>query len=123
MKYTLFLAHDPANQPEYGSETFKAYMMAYATFGEEASKAGVFVAGEPVDDVDTATTLRKEDGEIKYHDGPFAELKEQIGGWYLLECENLEEALRWAEKVPLVAYGYGAVEVRPVPDVSDLLKG
>lgn len=115
MKYTLFLATEPNTGPEYGSDAFNTYIQAYGTFGAEAKAAGVFISAEQVESADNATTLRKVDGQIKVHDGPFAELKEQISGWYLLECENLDDALKWAAKVPMVAFGYGSVEVRPVP--------
>tara|TARA_R110002126_G_scaffold258794_3_gene401804 strand:+ start:319 stop:678 length:360 start_codon:yes stop_codon:yes gene_type:complete len=118
MQYTLFLAAEPGTGPEYGSEAFKTYIAAYGVFGAEAREAGVMIMCQQVEAAETATTLRKEGDEIKFHDGPFAELKEQISGWYLLECENLEEALKWAAKVPMVAFGYGSVEVRPVPQYA-----
>lgn len=123
MKYTLLLASDRSAGPTPGSDAFKTYMMAYGTFNQEAHAAGVLLGGLPVQPADTATTLRKEGGEIKFHDGPFAELKEQISGWYLLECEDLDAALAWAAKVPLVAFGYGAVEVRPGIDMPNGLPG
>lgn len=122
MMYNFFLVAEPDSGPEFGSDAFKTYMRAYRTFGEDAHAAGVFVAGEAVEAADTATTLEKRGDEIQYHDGPFAELKEQISGWYVVECENLEDALKWAAKVPLVAFGFGRVEVRPVMDVSQLLE-
>lgn len=122
MLYNFFLVAEPNTGPEPGSDAFVTYMRAYRTFNEETNAAGVFVAGEAVEAADTATTLEKQGDEIQYHDGPFAELKEQISGWYVVNCENLEDALKWAAKVPLVAYGFGRVEVRPVMDVSQMLE-
>ena len=94
--------------PEQASEVMKAY---YA-FTEDAQKAGVMVAGEGLERTSAATTVRVRDGERVLSDGPFAETKEQLGGFYLLECANLDEAIDWAAKIPGAASG--SVEVRPV---------
>jgi len=120
MKYTYILASEPNSGPEPGGEGWEDYSSAYINWNMEAQAAGIFSAGEPVHPPSTATTLRKVEGDIKLHDGPFAETKECIIGWYLVECENLDEAVEWASKIPLVAYGYGAVEVRPVIDMEEL---
>ena len=83
-------------------------------YTRRSSDAGAFLAGEGLQESATATTVRIEgDGERVVTDGPFAETKEQVGGFYLLECENLDEALEWAKKVPAPG---GAIEVRPVMD-------
>jgi len=121
MKYTLILAAEDGASPEVGSEDWASYAAAYGTWNKEAAEAGIHRGGEPVEPPTTATTLRKKDGKIEMFDGPFAETKECIIGWYLIECEDLDTALEWAAKMPLVAYGYGAVEVRPVTDLSKLL--
>ncbi|NVK56768.1 MAG: YciI family protein [Alteromonadaceae bacterium] len=84
----------------------------YGVFSEEAGKAGVLISGEGLDPVSTATSVRVRNGETSITDGPFAETKEALGGYYLLECENLDEALSWAAKIPSARYG--TVEVRPV---------
>jgi hypothetical protein len=80
------------------------------------SKAGVLVDSAPLRPVSTATTVRVRDGEPLLTDGPYAELKEQLGGYYLLECADIGEALRWAQTIP--AAGAGAVEVRPLMAVE-----
>ena len=80
------------------------------------TKAGVLVDSAPLQPVRSATTVRVRDGETLLTDGPFAELKEQIGGYYLLECASLDDALRWAATIP--AARSGSVEVRPVVDVG-----
>jgi hypothetical protein len=74
----------------------------------------VFVGGEGLQGVSTATTVRVRDGERLLTDGPYAELKEQIGGYYLLDCKDLDDALNWAAQIPEAKVG--AIEVRPVMD-------
>lgn len=120
MKYTFILASEPNSGPEVGGEGWQDYASAYVEWNKAAAKAGILSAGEPVHPPSTATTLRRSDGEIKLHDGPFAETKECIIGWYLVECQNLDEAIEWASKIPLVDRGYGAIEVRPVVDMKEL---
>ncbi len=120
MKYTYILASEPDSGPEIGSDDWDDYAAAYIKWNEDAAKAGILNAGEPVHPPSTATTLRQVDGEIKLHDGPFAETKECIIGWYLVECDDLNVAIEWARKIPLVARGFGSIEVRPVVDMKDL---
>jgi hypothetical protein len=74
----------------------------------------VFVGGEGLQPVATATTVRVRDGERMLTDGPYAETKEQLGGYYLLECKDLDDALNWAARIPEAKSG--AIEVRPVMD-------
>lgn len=73
-------------------------------------------AGDPLADTDKATTVRVSDGQTLATDGPFAETKEQLGGYYIVECANLDEAIEAATKLPAVAAG-GSVEVRPIVDM------
>ena len=84
----------------------------YGKFGEEATAAGVMVGGDALQPVSTATSVRLRDGKTNITDGPFAETKEQLGGYYLLECKDLDEAIHWAAKIPSARYG--TIEVRPV---------
>ena len=88
-------------------------MAAYEAFGREAGQR--IVAGDGLQPSATATTVSGQNGEPVFTDGPFAETKEQLGGFYVLDCKDLDEALGWAAKVPAVAAG-GSVEVRPVMD-------
>ena len=76
------------------------------------SRESVVVDGNELDSSDTATTVRVRDGETLVTDGPFAELKEQIGGYYVLDCASVEDACAWAARIPAAAHG--AIEVRPV---------
>jgi hypothetical protein len=98
-----------------------AIMAAYEAFGREATEAGVMVAGDGLQPTATATTVRVRDGERLLTDGPFAETKEQLGGFYVLECKDLDEAIEWAAKIP--GAQTGAVEVRPVLDYEALRQG
>jgi hypothetical protein len=85
---------------------------------EASQKAGVLQGGEGLQPVATATTLRVRDGERMLTDGPYAETKEQLGGYYLFDCKDLDEALNWAAQIPEAQTG--AVEVRPVMDYDAL---
>lgn len=84
----------------------------YFAFTTAAREAGVFVAGDALKGTDTATTIRIRNAQTVHTDGPFAETKEQLGGYYLLECKDLDEALAWAAKIPSARTG--SIEVRPV---------
>ena len=85
-------------------------------YTEGLHQAGVFVAGEALHDADTATTVRVRDGETQITDGPFAETKELLGGYYVIDVPDLDTALKHAAGIPSV--GRGSVEVRPVVDFS-----
>lgn len=106
--------------PESLSPEEMATVMAdYNEFGEKAGAAGVMAGGEALEDVSTATTIHVQGGkggEVIHTDGPFAETKEVLGGFYLLDCADLDEALRWAAQIP--GAWHGKVEVRPVVDFS-----
>ena len=94
---------------------------AHGKFGQEATEAGVFVGGEGLQPVATATTVRVRDDERMLTDGPYAETKEQLGGYYLLECKDLDDALNWAAQIPEAKTG--AIEVRPIMDYEALMPG
>jgi hypothetical protein len=114
MKYLLTIYADESRFATMTPEDSAALMEAYGKFGAEAQAAGVLIGGEGLQPTATATTVRVRDGETLLTDGPFAETREQLGGYYLLDCADLDEANRWAAKIP-DANG-GAIEVRPVMD-------
>jgi hypothetical protein len=87
-------------------------MEGYFEFGREAREAGVLVDGNELAPTATATTVRVRGDETLVTDGPFVELKEALGGYYLLECGSIDEACTWAAKIP--GASHGAIEVRPV---------
>jgi hypothetical protein len=84
----------------------------YGAFTQEVQENGTFVEGNRLQPATTATTIRIRNGETLVTDGPYAETKEHLGGYYVLECENIDEALEYAAKIP--AAEYGSIEVRPV---------
>ena len=83
-----------------------------ADYAQHLTQSRQLVAGEPLHPVHTATTVRVRNGEVQLYDGPFAETKEQLGGYYVLDVADIDEAIAWARKVPSAAYG--SVELRPI---------
>jgi hypothetical protein len=116
MKYLLTLYGQEGGWDDVTPEQMQAGMEPWNEFGRQVTDAGVFVAGEGLQPSTTATTVKVTDDEPLVTDGPFAETKEQLGGFYLLDCRDLDEALDWAKKVPLEPGG--SIEVRPVMDYS-----
>ena len=114
MKYLLALFTEEGGNEDASPEEMKAVLDRWSAYSEEAVKSGALVAGEGLQPTETASTVRIEDGQDPtVTDGPFAESKEQLGGFYLLECKDLDEALEYAKKIPFQS---GSVEVRPVMD-------
>jgi hypothetical protein len=82
---------------------------------DEATRKGVLVGAEPLAHTSTATTVRVQEGKALVTDGPFAETKEHLAGYYIMNCENLDEAIEWAAKIPTVCQGgAGCIEIRPM---------
>ncbi len=118
MKYLLALFGDETGWDDVSPEDMKAGMEPWNRFEHEVAGAGAKLAGEGLQPSATATTIKVGEGDERLvTDGPFAETKEQLGGFYLLECEDLDEALEWARKVPLRPGG--SIEVRPVMDYTE----
>tara|TARA_R110002050_G_scaffold75845_1_gene162318 strand:- start:97 stop:453 length:357 start_codon:yes stop_codon:yes gene_type:complete len=112
MKYICLIYADETQIPVPDSPAFSQMMSAYEAFNDEVRAAGVLVAGEPLEDTPTASTVSVRGGERIVTDGPFAETKEQLGGFYILDCRDLDEALDYAAKIPTATVG--RVEVRPL---------
>ncbi len=112
MKYLCLIYDDEKNWTEATEERTRAIFGEHTALYEDAKKAGAYVGGEGLQPIRTATTLRVRDGRAVHTDGPYAETKEQLGGFYLFDCKDLDEALAWAAKIPEAKTG--AVEVRPV---------
>ena len=110
MKYMLLISGDPATYDPAQGEKITAEYMA---FTRDIADSGELVAGEALQGTDTATTVRVRDGKRATTDGPFAETKEVLGGFYLIDVPNLDDALEFAAAVPAARMG-GLVEVRPV---------
>jgi hypothetical protein len=114
----LIYEAEPTSPPS--AEEWGKVMGEYMAFGEVAGAAGVIGGGEALQPTATATTVHvaggAKGGEVVTTDGPFAETKEALGGFYLLDCADLDEAIRWASQIP--GAWYGRVEVRPCIDFS-----
>jgi len=109
MRYILLIYDNEATAPQDEGE-----MKKWFDYTDELRASGCYVAGEALHPVATATTVRVKNGKRVTTDGPFAETKEQLGGFYVVDCKDLDEALKWAEKMP--SAGRGPVEVRPIVD-------
>jgi hypothetical protein len=118
MKFLLSIYNDESRWADATPADLKATMDAYDAFTQEVRERGIHVAGEGLRPSDTAATVRVRGGERLVTDGPFAETKEQLGGFYLLECNDRDEAIEWAAKIP--GAQSGAIEVRPVLDYETL---
>ena len=112
MQYMLLIYNEPGGWDLMPAEQQRAVYEAYGTFTEELQASGKMVAGDALQPISTATFIRVRDGETLTTDGPFAETKEVLGGYYLVDVDTIDEALEWAAKIP--GAQYGTIEVRPV---------
>ncbi|ACT58789.1 YciI family protein [Hirschia baltica] len=112
MQFLCLIYGTEGKDPQPGTPEFGAYMQDYETFSALCAQNGVLVNANALEPVATASTVTMENGKAEIMDGPFAETKEQLGGYYLLECKDLDEALEYAAKIPTARYG--RVEVRPI---------
>ncbi len=116
MKYLCLIYDQEKNIRAKTKAESDAFMGEYMTFTDDVRKKGHFVAGEALHPVSSATTVRVRNGAIVTTDGPFAETTEQLGGFYLIEARDLNEAVQVAAKIPSARAG--SIEVRPVVDYS-----
>ena len=114
MKYVLLIYGKEEAVANMTPEESQAYFQGYGKFEGDVQAKGIKTGGEPLQSVSTATTVRIREGKAMVTDGPFAETKEQLAGFYVLECDNLDEAIAYAKAMPDV--NYGAIEIRPVYD-------
>jgi hypothetical protein len=112
MRYLLTICADETGVQALSPEEGQAMLAEYGAFGEEMTKRGVLQGGERLRPTTDATTVQVRDGEVLTSDGPFAETKEQIGGYYVVDCKDLDEAIEVAAKIP--AARLGTIEVRPI---------
>ena len=114
MRYMLLVY---STEPPEGlrPEEAERIRSGHARVMDEATKKGVLFGAEPLASASTATTVRMQNGKALVTDGPFAETKEHLAGYYILECENLDEAIEWAAKIPTECQGGpGCIEIRPM---------
>jgi hypothetical protein len=112
MRYMVLIYESPADLEARDTPAGDAYVAAWRSYHKALVEAGVHVTGAPLRPVATATTVRLRDGRRHVQDGPFAEAKEELGGFMILELPSLDAALGWAARCPAAATG--AVEIRPI---------
>jgi hypothetical protein len=116
MKYLCLIYESEKNWESMTPADGEAIMNEYFVFTDGIRRSGQYVAGEALQPTPTATTVKVRNGKVSTTDGPFAETKEQLGGFYLIEAKDLNEAIQVAAKIP--AARSGSIEVRPVVDFS-----
>jgi hypothetical protein len=112
MQYLCLIYTEESADARMSREEGQAVMGEYFAFTEGIKKSGHYVGGNPLQPTKTATTVRVRQGKMSTTDGPFAETKEQLGGYYLIEAKDLNDAIQVASKIP--AARSGSVEVRPI---------
>ena len=108
MKYMALIYTDPALTPPMGDSMNQAYF----ALNQKMKAAGVMAGGDALHPASTATSVRVRNGKVETMDGPFAETREHLGGYYILDCADLDQALHWAAQIPGAVHG--TVEVRPL---------
>lgn len=112
MRYALLIYANEAAEAAMSQEEQQAFFNAHMAYSQELREKGLMVGGEALLPTNSATTVRLRNSDRLVTHGPFAETTEQLGGFYLIECANLDEALEWAARNP--SSGHGTIEVRPV---------
>ncbi|MBC8078088.1 MAG: YciI family protein [Chloroflexales bacterium] len=112
MRYITLIYGNEAAEASFSPEEQQAQFAAHIAYAQELREKGVMKGGDPLLPTSAATTVRVRDSKALTTHGPFAETAEQLGGYYVIECANLDEALAWAAKNPSATYG--SIEVRPV---------
>ena len=116
MKYLCLIYDEEAKMGSMSKSDADAFMGEYFAFTEGVKASGQYLGGNALQPVQTATTVRVRNGKMSTTDGPFAETKEQLGGYYLIEARDLNDALQVAAKIPSARTG--SVEVRPIQEFS-----
>ena len=116
-RYIALIYTDESRDASATPEQMQKTMDAYNAYTAAIQKAGVMETGDALEGTNVATTVRVRNGQRQTTDGPFAETKEQLGGFYILKCKDLDEAIEWAAKIP--ASEYGSIEVRPIMEFPE----
>ena len=116
MQYMLLIYNDPAREPAYGTPEFTDMMGGFFALNEKMKADGVLRGGEGLQGVETATSLRIKGGKVETMDGPFAETREHLGGFYVIDVPDLDAALTYAALIPSAQFG--TIEVRPLMDYN-----
>ncbi len=115
MRYLCLIYDEEKKQAGMSKADGEAMMSEYGVFTDSIKKSGHFVGGEALQPTSSATTVRVRNGKMSSTDGPFAETKEQLGGYYLINAKDLNDAMKVASRIP--AAKYGSVEVRPILEI------
>ena len=115
MKYLLLIHGNEADMLSASKEAASRTLAAYAAYSEAMAKAGAYVGGQRLKPTTTASSVRVRNGKTEVLDGPYAETKEQLGGYYLIDVADLDAALSWAARCP--GAQQGTIEVRPIWDM------
>ena len=115
MRYMLLIYTSEEEAKKASEEAMRNVAAGHRAAMDEARKRGILEAAEPLASTATATTVRMQAGKVMTTDGPFAETKEQLAGYYILDCRDLDEAIEWAERIPTACGGgEGCIEIRPL---------
>ncbi|MGH9454483.1 MAG: YciI family protein [Terriglobia bacterium] len=118
MRFMLLIYSSETDRARQSAEEEQEIKTAHWAVMDETAKRGIFRGAEPLKPTSTATTIRVQDGKPLITDGPFAETKEQLAGYYILDCNDLDEAIQWASKIPTACKGgAGCVEIRPIETI------
>jgi hypothetical protein len=114
MRY-MMLVYSTGDPDSLTPETMERIRAGHAKVIAEATRKGILIGAEPLAPVTTATTVRTQNGQTMVTDGPFAETKEHLAGYYIMDCQDLDEAIEWAAQIPTECQGYkGSIEIRPL---------
>jgi hypothetical protein len=116
MQYMLLIYSDPAREPAHGTPEFDLMMGGYYAVNQQMKADGTLRGGEGLKGVETATSLRIKSGKVETMDGPFAETREHLGGFYIVDVPDLDAVLKYAAMIP--SAHFGTVEVRPLMDYN-----
>lgn len=121
MRYMFLIYTQEEKQAQLSPEERASVFAGHKAVQEATRQLGILDGAEPLKPTATATTVRYQNGRPLVTDGPFAETKEQLAGYYIIDCKNLDEAIEWAKKIPTSCGGNsGSVEIRPIQDITEL---
>lgn len=116
MQYMLLIYNDPTLEPAYGTPEFDTMMGGFFALNQRMKADGVLLGGEGLQGTESATSLRIKAGKVETMDGPFAETREHLGGYYVIDVPDLDAALTYAALIP--SAHFGTIEVRPLMDYN-----
>ena len=124
MRYMLLIYTNESKAEQIPDEDKQKIMAGHWAVMDETNRRGIFRGAEPLHPTSTATTVRVQHGRVLTTDGPFAETKEQLAGYYILDCKDLDEAIAWAAKIPTACGGgEGCIEIRPLRELFRGVQG